>query len=59
MIKKSKLALVAMLAATVIASPAFAQSSRWTQERGPADSSALTGGGSVGYNQAQDSPDHN
>jgi hypothetical protein len=56
MIKKSKLALVALLAATVIASPALAQS-RW--EAGPADSPALTGGGSFGYNQAQDSPDHN
>jgi hypothetical protein len=57
---KAKLALATMLAAIAIASPALAQSSFPPRDATPmrSDSPALTGGGSVGYNHFQDSPDH-
>jgi hypothetical protein len=55
MIKNSKLAIIALVTAVAIASPALAQSARYTGQVYSSggvrsDSQALSGGGNTGFN---------
>jgi hypothetical protein len=58
MVKNAKLALMAALATAVLASSAVARPSHRDHVGAWQDSPAFTGGGSIGYNQAQENPNY-